>query len=101
MTFVNLRTILQRELTPKDLESLSRLSTVYGMRGFSFEGHDLIVEYDASRLHEAEVLAEIRDAGIPVEPPKPIPEGSFDQTGEFHDYAWPTQGPSPANQKIK
>ena len=101
MTFLNIRTILQRELTPKDLENLSRLSTVYGIRGLSLEGHDLIVEYDASRLHEAEVLAEIRGAGIPAEPPKPIPEGSFDQTGEFHDYAWPTEGLSPANQNIK
>ena len=101
MTFLNLRTVLQRELTPKDLENLSRLSTVYGMRGFSFEGHDLIVEYDASRMDEAEVLARLRGAGIPVEPPKPIPWGSFDQTGAFHDFAWPTEGLSPVNQKIK
>jgi hypothetical protein len=101
MTFLKTRTTLQRELRPKDLESLSRLSTVYGIRGLSFEGGDLIVEYDASRMHEAEVLAHLRGAGIPAEGQKPIPEGSFDETGEFRDFAWPTQGLSPVNQKMK
>ena len=101
MTFLKTRFKLNKELTPKDFEHLSRLSTVYGIRGLSFEGQDLIVEYDASRVHEAEVLAKVRCTGVPVEPLQAIPPGAFDNTGEFRDYAWPTQGLSPVNQKAK
>jgi hypothetical protein len=101
MTFLKTRFSLKKELTTKDLENLSRLSTVYGIRGLSFEGQDLIVEYDASRVHEAEVLANVRGTGIPVEPLQPISMGGFDYTGEFRDYAWPTEGLSPVNQKAK
>jgi hypothetical protein len=101
MTFLKTRYKLKKELTPKDLEQFSRLSTVYGIRGLSFEGPDLVIEYDASRIHEAEVLAQIRGTGIPADPLQPIPPGGFDHTGEFHDLAWPTQGLSPVNQKVK
>ncbi len=101
MTFLKTRYKLKKELAPKDFENLSRLSTVYGIRGLTFEGQDLIVEYDASRIHEAEVLASVRGTGIPAEPLQPIPPGGFDHTGEFHDFAWPTQGLSPVNQKAK
>ena len=99
MTFLNTRFRLTRELTAKELEKLSHLSTVYGIRGLSFEGQDLVVEHDASRIHEAEVLAEVRKTGIPVAPQQPIPAGGFDYTGEFKDFAWPTTGLSPANRK--
>ena len=101
MTFLKTRYKLKKELAPKDFENLSRLSTVYGIRGLTFEGQDLIVEYDASRIHEAEVLASVRGAGIPADPLQPIPPGGFDRTGDFHDFAWPTQGLSPVNQKAK
>src|SRR5271157_2130324 len=101
MTFLKTRYKVEKELSPKDLEHLSGLSTVYGIRELSIEGQDLIVEYDASRIHEAEVLACVRGAGIPAEPSQPIPPGGFDYTGEFHDYAWPTQGLSPVNQRAK
>ncbi len=101
MTFLKTHYTLQRDLTPKELDDLSRLSTVYGIRELSFEGQDLIVEYDASRIHEAEVLAHLRSTGIPVRIQQPIPPGGFDHTGEFRDFAWPTQGLSPVNQKIK
>ena len=101
MTFLKTRFMVKKELASKDLEHLSRLSTVYGIRGLSFEGQDLIVEYDASRIHEAEVLACVRGTGTAAEPPRPIPPGGFDYTGEFHDFAWPTQGLSPVNQKAK
>jgi hypothetical protein len=84
-----------------DYDHLSRLSTVYGIRGISVEGQDLVMEYDASRVHEAEVLARVRNAGVPVEPLQPIVPGGFDYTGEFHDYAWPMEGLSPVNQKGK
>ena len=75
MTFLKTRYKLTKELTPKDFEQFSRLSTVYGIRGLSIEGQDLIVEYDASRIHEAEVLAQLRGTGIPAEPSQPIPAG--------------------------
>ncbi len=101
MTFLNTRYRLATSLTPKGYEKLSGLSTLYGIRRISIEGQDLVVEYDASRAHEAEVLAAIRGAGIAVQPQKPIALGSFDYAGEFKDFAWPTQGLSPVNQKQK
>ena len=101
MTFLKTRYKLERELTLEKHESLSRLLDVYGIRGVSFDGPDLLVEYDASRLHEAEVLAEVRRAGVPVDPLQPIPLGAFDYTGEFHDSSWPLEGLSPVNQKSK
>jgi hypothetical protein len=99
MTFLTTRYKLKRDLTPKDCERLHSLSTVYGIRGLSIDGPLLVLEYDASRIHEAEVLARVRGAGIAVAPEKPIAPGSFDYTGEFRDFAWPTQGLSPANEK--
>ena len=99
MTFLTTRFHLKQNLTPKDFERLHRLSTVYGIRGLSMEGPLLEVEYDASRIHEAEVLAQVRKAGITAEPEKPIAAGSFDYTGEFKDFSWPIQGLSPANKK--
>jgi hypothetical protein len=99
MTFLTTHYQLERELTSKDLENLDRLYTVYGIRRLSIDGPVLMVEYDASRLHEAEVLAKVRGIGVAADPKKPIPEGSFDYTGEFRDFAWPTQGLSPANDK--
>ena len=101
MTFLTTRLRVPRNLTAKECERLSQLSTEYGIRGISLEGQDLVVEYDASRIHEAEVLAAIRKTGVFVEPKQPIPPGSFDWTGEFRDFAWPTQGVSPVNQKQK
>jgi len=99
MTFLTTRYQLRRELAPQDFDRLQGLSTVYGIRGLSFDGPTLVVEYDASRIHEAEVLAQVRKAGIAVDPEKPIAEGSFDYTGEFRDFAWPIEGLSPANKK--
>jgi len=99
MTFLNTRYKLARALTTKDYERLNTVLTVYGIRGLGVQGEDLVVEYDASRLHEAEVLAAVRNAGIALVPQKPIPAGGFDYTGEFTDYSWPIQGLSPVNQK--
>jgi len=99
MTFLNTRYKLLRELTPAELRRLGNVATVYGIRGFSFEGNELAVEYDASRIHEAEVLNAIRSAAIPVAAEKPIALGSFDYRGEFKDFAWPTTGLSPVNNK--
>jgi hypothetical protein len=101
MTFLKTRFNLRKELAPQDLDRLSQLSTVYGFRGLEIEGQVLAIEYDASRIHEAEVLAQIRKTGVPVEPLHPIPEGGFDYTGQFRDYAWPMEGLSPINQKAK
>ena len=99
MTFLTTRYHLKRNLNPRDFERLHGLSTVYGIRGLSIEGQFLVLEYDASRIHEAEVLAHVRQVGIAVEPEQPIAPGSFDHTGEFRDFAWPIEGLSPANQK--
>ena len=101
MTFLTTRYHLKRDLTPKDFERLDSLLTVYGIRGLSIEGQFLVLEYDASRFHEAEVLDEVRRAGIAVAPERPIPPGAFDYSGEFRDFAWPMQGLSPANRKAK
>jgi hypothetical protein len=101
MTFLTTRYRLSGALTSKELSGLNRLSTTYGIRGISIDGQDLVVEYDASRIHEAEVLAQIRSAGIPVQPQKPIAPGACDYTGEFRDFAWPVQGLTPVNAKQK
>lgn len=101
MTFVKTRFHLNKSLTPAELEKLSHLSTHYGIRGLAIENENLVVDYDGSRMHEAEVLAAVRGAGIGVEPLQAIAPGSFDYTGEFKDYSWPLTGLSPANQKSK
>ncbi len=101
MTFLNTHYRLTKPLTTKELERLGKVSTTYGIRGISVDGEGLVVEYDASRIHEAEVLAQIRSAGIPVEPLKPIPPGAFDHAGAFRDFAWPVQGLTPVNAKQK
>jgi hypothetical protein len=101
MTFVNTRYRLVRPLEANEYARLSRISTLYGIRALDVQDQDLIVEYDAARIHEAEVLAAVRNAGIAVEPVRAIPPGGFDYTGEFRDFAWPTTGLSPANQKQK
>lgn len=88
---------LAKALDSRQLETLGRLTSVYGIRGVSIEDLVLVVDYDASRVHEAEVLAAIRQAGIAVEPEKPIPPGAVDHTGEFKDASWPTTGLTPVN----
>jgi hypothetical protein len=101
MTFLKTCLRLARPVNEKDFPKFGRLATVYGLRGLAVEGDELVVDYDASRLHEAEVLAAVRKAGLPVAPAAPIPSGAFDGTGEFKDFAWPTTGLSPANQPRK
>jgi hypothetical protein len=101
MTFLRTHYRLVRPLAPRDLQKLSGLSTVYGIRGLDVERDCLVVDYDASRIHEADVLAALRAAGIGAEPEQAIPLGAFDHTGEFRDFAWPIQGLSPANQKTE
>ncbi len=101
MTFLTTRYRLSKPLTPLELERLGRLSIVYGIREISFKGENLVVEYDASRIHEAEVLAAVRRQGVSAQPEMPIPPGAFDSAGEFKDFAWPTTGVSPVNQQVK
>jgi len=101
MTFLKTRLHLPHELSASELQHLSRLKTVYGIRSISIDGRELVIEYDATRLHEAEVLAAVRGHGIAAETSQPVPPGGFDYTGEFKDYAWPTSGLSPVNQKQK
>lgn len=101
MTFFKAHFRLTRALAPRDLEKFTGLSSVYGIRGLAIDRNELVVEYDASRMHEAEALAALRQAGLPVAPSHPISAGAFDSTGEFKDFAWPITGLSPANQKQK
>ncbi len=101
MTFLTTRYRLARPLSPRELERLGHLSTVYGIRGISSDGGFLVVEYDASRCHVAEVMAAVRHCGISVHPEVHIPAGAFDSTGQFKDFAWPTTGISPVNQNVK
>jgi len=67
MTFLTTRFHLGQNLNAKDYERLRGLATVYGIRSISIDGSYLVLEYDASRMHEAEVLAEVRQAGIAIE----------------------------------
>ena len=54
-------------LSEGQLTSLERLKgQLYGMRGFSFVGGNLVVKYDASRLTIADVESALRRAGVPV-----------------------------------
>jgi hypothetical protein len=101
MTFLTTRYRFSKVPTAKDFEHLGRLTTIYGIHGITFEDQDLIIDYDASRIHEAEVLAAVRRAGVSVVPPEPIPLGGYDRTGEFRDFAWPTEGLSPVNKNLK
>lgn len=101
MTFLKTRFHLTQPLDEKDCAKFGPLSAVYGIRGLAIEGEDLVVEYDASRIHEAEVLAAVQRFGLRVAPLQTIPSGAFNYDGEFKDYAWPTTGLSPANQKAK
>jgi hypothetical protein len=101
MTFLKTRFKLSQPVNEEDFPKFGRLLTVYGLRGVAVEGSELVVDYDASRLHEAEVLAAVRKLGLPVAPAAPIPSGAFDMTGEFKDFAWPTTGLSPVNQPKK
>jgi len=100
MTFLTTRYRHNRDLTADEIELAASLSTIYGIRGLDFKDQHVVIEYDASRIHEAEVLAAVRRAGLPVSAEQPIPLGGFDHTGEFKDYAWPTSGLSPVNQKL-
>jgi hypothetical protein len=79
----------------KDYERLTTVLTVYGIRALDVQGEDLVVEYDASRLHEAEVLAALRRAGIRLVPQKPVPAGGFDYTGEFQGLFKADRGAEP------
>ena len=99
MTFLKTRFHLTRALDERDLNHFGPLSAVYGIRGLAIDGDDLVVDYDASRIHEAEALAAARGFGLPVAPLAPIPAGAFDYAGEFKDFAWPVTGLSPANRK--
>ncbi len=101
MTFLTTRYQLTKPPASGDFQRLSRLFTTYGIRGISVEAQDLVIEYDASRIHEAEVLAAVLHAGVSVAPPEPIPAGGYDRTGPFKDFAWPTKGLSQVNKDLK
>jgi len=101
MTFLTTRYRLMRTLTPKELERLRNFSTEYGVLGVSIDGEELLVEYDASRWCEAELLGRVRRLGIDVKREQEIPAGAVDDKREFQDSAWPTSDLSPIHQDRK
>jgi hypothetical protein len=67
MTKVQLRYDLMRPLDDIMMEQIARVHGVYGMlRVRPNEMNKLIVDYDASRLSEAEVETVLHKAGIPI-----------------------------------
>ncbi len=68
MTKVDVTYKLSRALTDRDLESISRIHTVYGILTARVQpsGEELFVEYDASRLLPAEVRGTLEEHGIPL-----------------------------------
>jgi hypothetical protein len=81
MTFLKTRFRLSRALRESDLKKFGTLSAVYGIRGLAVDGNDLVVDYDASRVHEAEVLSEVLKLGLPVAPREPIRASSRTMPG--------------------
>lgn len=68
MTKVQLTFKLPRELTEKELASLSHVHAVYGIFAARLlpSGRELFVEYDASRLGPKEVRGTLEENGIPL-----------------------------------
>jgi hypothetical protein len=68
MTKVQLTLKLSRSLTDQDLESISRMHSVYGFLAVRLRpsGDELFIEYDAARLSPNEVRASLEQHGIPV-----------------------------------
>lgn len=67
MTTVETHLKIGRHLNTEELDRLANLSSVYGIRKISAEGGQLMVEFDATRLSEAEVISLIRGVGIPAD----------------------------------
>jgi hypothetical protein len=69
MTKVQIRFRLTQPLDDTQLQRLSDTRTHYGLQRISLSPQMdvLTVEYDATRLHPAEVQAALAGAGIPVE----------------------------------
>lgn len=68
MTRVELTYDLTRPLAEPDYESLSRLSSVYGLMGFQMkqDASGMVVEYDATRLNPEGVDRVLKGSGLPV-----------------------------------
>jgi hypothetical protein len=68
MTKVQTTFKLSRALEDKDLESISRMHSVYGMLATRLQpsGDELFVEYDASRLSLNEVRGTLEQHGLPL-----------------------------------
>ena len=67
MTRLQLRYELARPLDETLRDRLAALHGVYGLLRLEPEGAGLLVEYDASRLSELDVEADLRGAGIPIQ----------------------------------
>ncbi len=67
MTKVERRYGLSRPLDADLRARLARLHSVYGFLRLELRPEGLVVNYDASRLSEADVEANLRQSGIPIE----------------------------------
>jgi hypothetical protein len=67
MTRVQLRYGLARPLDETLRDRVAALHGVYGFLRLEPEGAGLVVEYDATRLSERDVEAQLRGAGIPIQ----------------------------------
>ena len=73
MTKVTLHYDLDRPLTETDLESISNLTSTYGIARVQVAPSldKITVDYDASRLMKTDVEAELARHGLPVHPANP------------------------------
>lgn len=68
MTKVQVAFPLSRALNDSDFKNIARIHSVYGMLATRVlpSGHDLFVEYDASRLSPKDVRATLEQHGLPL-----------------------------------
>jgi allophanate hydrolase subunit 1 len=73
MTKVQISYKLSRTLDDKDFESISRLTSVYGIffAKIAPSLDTLLIEYDASRLTHSQLQAVLERHGLPIKIPVP------------------------------
>ncbi len=73
MTKVEIRFDLAKPLDARLLDRIDAARSIYGMLRIAPSNGELAVEYDASRLTEADVEAALRRAGVPIHASQPGP----------------------------
>ena len=77
MTVMDITLHYLAPVDPRQLRAMYRVREVYGIRRLSLDEirHSILVEYDASRLHPADVRVLLRSAGLDTDG---LAEGVFD-----------------------